>query len=162
MLLYRIAKTKYIRDLSGEGARRAGGRWNSKGIQVVYTADSTALATLETLVHSPLQIVPKNRSIATLKFSERLSISKVKIEDLPDKWWTYPAPPELAKMGDKWWEKQSSLALSVPSSTTPNGEGRNFLLNPLHPDFKQVKIVKVEDYVYDSRLFGVSEQGQGI
>lgn len=148
MLLYRIAKSKYIRDLSGEGARRAGGRWNSKGIQVVYTADSTALATLETLVHAPLQIVPKNRAIATLEFPDLLSISKVKASQLPDKWWTYPALPELSKIGDQWWYEQSSLALSVPSSITPNGEGRNLLLNPLHPDFKQVSIIKVEDYVY--------------
>ncbi len=55
MLLYRISKSKYANDLSGEGARRAGGRWNFKGTPVVYTADSTALATLETLVHFPLR-----------------------------------------------------------------------------------------------------------
>lgn len=157
MLLYRIAKSKYIRDLSGEGARRAGGRWNSKGLRVLYTANSTALATLETLVHSPLQIVPKNRAIATLEFPEQLSILQVKLSQLPDQWWTYPPSPELAKIGDQWWHEQSSLALSVPSSITPNGEGRNLLLNPLHPNFPQISIVKVENLVFDSKLFDVSE-----
>ena len=152
--MYRIAKTKYIRDLSGEGALRAGGRWNSKGIRVVYTADSTALATLETLVHSPLHIVPKNRSIATLEFPNCLSRLEIELPQLPDKWWTYPAPSVLTKFGDTWWHQQKSVALSVPSSVTPNGEGKNLLLNPLHPDFKQISIVRVENYVYDSRLFG--------
>lgn len=155
MLLYRIAKTKYIRDLSGEGARRAGGRWNSKGIPVLYTADSTALATLETLVHSPLQIAPKHRSIAILELPEALSITRVELNKLPDRWWTYPAPSELARIGDRWWNERATLALSVPSSVTPQGEGRNLLLNPTHPDFNQISIIEVKEYRYDGRLFSI-------
>jgi RES domain-containing protein len=155
LLLYRIAKTKYIRDLSGEGARRAGGRWNSKGIPVLYTADSTALATLETLVHSPLQIAPKYRSIAILELPEALSITRVELNKLPDKWWTYPAPSELARIGDRWWDERATLALFVPSSVTPQGEGRNLLLNPTHPDFNQISIIEVKEYRYDGRLFNI-------
>jgi RES domain-containing protein len=153
MLLYRISKTKYAGDLSGEGARRGGGRWNFKGTPVVYTADSTALATLETLVHSPLNLLPKNMSIVTINLPNELSVTTIKVENLPNNWATYPAPTELAKIGTDWTEKQEAVALCVPSSVTPTGEGRNYILNPLHSDFRQVEIIQVKAYLFDSRLF---------
>ena len=87
VLLYRIGKTKRIRDLSGEGARLYGGRWNLKGTPVLYTSDSTALATLETLVHSPLHLMPNNRSIITLNLPDDLAVRDLSTEDLPSKWW---------------------------------------------------------------------------
>jgi RES domain-containing protein len=153
MLLYRISKTKYAEDLSGEGARRAGGRWNLKGTPVIYTADSTALATLEMLVHSSLNLVPKSMSIVTINLPETVSITTLKIQDLPDNWATYPAPIELAKRGTDWTTRQQAISLCVPSAITPAGEGRNYILNPLHPNFKQVEIIQAEPYLFDSRLF---------
>lgn len=153
MLLYRIAKSKYIRDLSGEGAKRGGGRWNYKGVPLIYTADSTALATLETLIHSPLHLIPKNRAIAILELPDSLKVTKIESNDLPDEWWSYPAPIALAEIGNCWSQQKSTVALSVPSSVTPFAEGRNYLLNPLHPDFNQISIVSIKKYIYDSRLF---------
>ena len=38
-------------DTTGAGAKKTGGRWNRKGIALIYTAESRALACLETLVH---------------------------------------------------------------------------------------------------------------
>lgn len=153
MLLYRIAKSKYVNDLSGEGARRAGGRWNLKGTPVVYTADSTALATLETLVHFPLNLAPKDRAIAIIELPDELPVTTIEVDNLPANWATYPAPTELAAVGNDWVLKQETVALCAPSSITPDGEGRNYILNPVHPDFKRVRIVKVDKYDYDSRLF---------
>ncbi|AFZ38090.1 hypothetical protein STA3757_48530 (plasmid) [Stanieria sp. NIES-3757] len=161
MLLYRIAKSKYANDLSGEGARRAGGRWNYKGTPVVYTADSTALATLETLVHFPLNLTPKNRAIsqrsavrpATIELPDELPITTIDLADLPDNWATYPASNQLAEIGNDWIQKQETVAFCVPSSITPNAEGRNYILNPAHPDFTRVRIIKINEYRYDSRLF---------
>ncbi|MEO1340710.1 MAG: RES family NAD+ phosphorylase [Cyanobacteria bacterium J06635_13] len=153
VLLYRIRKAKRIDDLSGEGARLYGGRWNIKGTPVLYTSDSTALATLETLVHTPLNLMPKNLSIVTLELADNLDLLKINREELPKKWWIDPAPLELAQIGQAWVKKQSSVALVVPSSVTPTGEGRNYILNPRHPDFTKVKIVKVSAYNYDERLF---------
>jgi RES domain-containing protein len=48
MRLFRIAKTQYINDLSGAGARANGGRWNRVGVGLVYTSPSRSLATVDT------------------------------------------------------------------------------------------------------------------
>lgn len=153
VLLYRIGKTKRIKDLTGEGARLYGGRWNLKGTAVVYTSDSTALATLETLVHSPLNLMPENCSTITLKLPDNLETFALSPEELPQRWWVNPAPSELAHMGQQWIEQESGVALVVPSSVTPTGEGRNYILNPRHQDFKHIEIVRVSQYDYDERLF---------
>lgn len=153
VLLYRIGQTKRIKDLTGEGARLYGGRWNLKGTPVLYTSDSTALATLETLVHFPLHLMPSDRSILTLGLPDNLETLAIKAEELPKSWWINPALPSLAEIGQKWIEQQRGVALVVPSSVTPTGEGRNYILNPQHPDFKYIEIVNVSSYDYDERLF---------
>lgn len=153
VLLYRISKTQHIRDLSGEGARLFGGRWNLKGTPVIYTSDSTALATLETLVHFALDLVPKERSILTLHLPDNLPKLEISANNLPEKWWVNPALPKLARMGQEWSERNAEVALVVPSSVTPKAEGRKYILNPKHPDFAQIKIVSINEYRYDSRFF---------
>jgi RES domain-containing protein len=151
VLLYRIANSKRIKDLSGEGARLYGGRWNPKGTPALYTSDSTALATLETLVHSPLALMPENRSILTLELPAHLEVLILPLEELPSKWWINPAPPQLAQLGRRCLEQK--VAFVIPSSVTPTGEGRNYILNPQHPDFKYIKTVRIAEYNYDERLF---------
>ena len=153
VLLYRISKTKYANDLSGEGAKLFGGRWNPKGTPVIYTSDSTALATLETLVHFSWDLVPQDRSILTLSLPDDLPRLELSSEDLPEKWWVNPAPSKLARIGQEWIEKNSDVALVIPSSVTPQAEGRNYILNPKHSDFYQIKVVGVIEYRYDSRFF---------
>jgi RES domain-containing protein len=153
VLLYRISKTKYATDLSGEGARLFGGRWNLKGVPVIYTSDSTALATLETLVHFSLELVPQDCSIVTLNLPDELPTYELNSQDLPNKWWVNPAPSKLARIGQKWFEKGLEIALVVPSSVIPLAEGRNYILNPKHPDFSRIEIVSVTEYSYDSRFF---------
>lgn len=153
LLLYRIAKTKYIKDLSGEGAKLYGGRWNPKGYPALYTTDSTALATLETLVHHRNSTVPKNRSIITLELSEQFEITTINKKDLSERWWIYPASSELSKLGQQWLETNKTVVMSVPSAIIYEGEGRNYILNPRHPGYAQLKIVDISDYNYDIRLF---------
>jgi RES domain-containing protein len=87
--------------------------------------------------------MPENRSIITLKLPAHLEIFTLPLKELPPKWWVNPAPPQLAQLGQKWLEQQSGVALVVPSSVTPVGEGRNYILNPQHPDFKNIELVKI-------------------
>ena len=77
--VYRITSTRYSRDLSGTGARLHGGRWNPKGISVVYSAESRALATVEYLVHVPLSLVPRDLSLVTLHIPDRMSCKTMAI-----------------------------------------------------------------------------------
>jgi len=66
VILYRIAKTRHIYDLTGAGARLYGGRWNHKGIGMIYTSETRSLASLEFLVHIAILKVEK------YKFDDRL------------------------------------------------------------------------------------------
>ena len=49
---WRIVKRKHAKNaFTGEGARIFGGRWNTPGVPLIYTAASQSLAVLEILVH---------------------------------------------------------------------------------------------------------------
>lgn len=150
MKVYRIAKTKYIRDLSGTGARMYGGRWNKKGVGILYTSENRALATVEYLVHVPSSTVPTELSIATIQITDEISQKEISISDLPANWRDYPAPEELAELGTQWALSTETLLLRVPSAAI---EGEfNILINPLHPDMKHVTISCIETYRFDERL----------
>ena len=86
MKLFRISRDKYICDLSGEGARLLGGRWNPKGVPVIYTSTHESLAALETLVHSPIANLPDDLKIAILNIPDDLQIKEVNRNSLPDLW----------------------------------------------------------------------------
>jgi RES domain-containing protein len=151
MFVYRIAKKKYIQDLTGIGARLFGGRWNRKGIGLVYTSDSRALALVEFLVNVPFSILPTKLCMATIEISEKIRPMEIPLGDLPKNWRKFPAPLELAEIGSKWAVSNKSLALRVPSAVVPHEF--NILLNPSHPDMKHVAIADVEAFGMDKRLF---------
>ena len=150
MRVYRIANTKYIRDLSGTGARMYGGRWNKKGVGILYTSENRALATVEYLVHVPSLSVPTELSIATIHIPDDISPKEIPISYLPANWRDYPAPEELAFLGTQWALSTETLLLRVPSAVVL-GEF-NMLINPSHPDMKHVTIFCVEAYRFDERL----------
>ncbi len=150
MKVYRIAKTHYVEDLSGNGARIYGGRWNHKGTRMIYTSENRALTIVEYLVHVPLSIVPTDLSLATVQIPDGITSKEIKISNLPNNWREYPPPSRLAEMGTNWAKKNESLLLRVPSAVV--GREFNILLNPLHPDMKHVSIFQIESYTVDERL----------
>lgn len=150
MFAFRISQKKYINDLSGEGARLYGGRWNLKGIPLVYLAESPSLALVEYLVHIPLGAIPNDTCFAVVNLPDQ-QIIKLKIKDLPDSWADFPAPEKIAQIGTDWALSQKSLSMKVPSAV--NIEDFNILLNPLHPDIDKVQIQDVRPYKINSRLF---------
>jgi RES domain-containing protein len=149
MKVYRIAKKDFINDLTGEGSRLYGGRWNKKGTRVLYTAESRSLATVEYLVHLSLQIVPTDIYIAEIELPNAES-EEIDYHTLPDDWQCYPAPTSLAEIGEKWIKNSRTLFLKVPSVVIKNEW--NIIINPNHKYFNKVTINNVEQFFIDSRL----------
>lgn len=152
MLLYRISKTAYTRDLTGIGPKLYGGRWNRRGVPVIYTSESRSLATVEYLVHLSFTHAPEDLSIATLDVPDGAGAEAVRTRSLPKRWRDTPAPPELADIGSEWARSGRSLLLRVPSAVVEHEY--NVLINPAHREMRRVKLVKVEPLRLDGRLIG--------
>lgn len=148
MVVFRISSCKFIDDLSGTGAAMYGGRWNSIGIHIVYTAGSASLAMLESLVHFGGRIVGDYCQLA-LEIPEDL-VAVVKEEALPVNWRESPAPDILKTFGNQFITDAKALILRVPSVLVP--DEANFLINPKHPEFKRIRTLVKSKIKFDDRL----------
>lgn len=151
MIVYRLSKKKYRNDNSGKGAEISGGRWNSIGIPVIYTAESRALCTTEIAVHTPLGIVPKDYFLISIEIPEGIKIKQSDVNSLLKNWQTFPHIPGPKRIGDEFVNKNDFLVLKVPSAIIQ--DEFNYLINPGHKDFTRLKIKSVESFKFDKRLF---------
>lgn len=151
MIVFRLSKSKHSRDLSGKGAEKFGGRWNSKGVAVLYTSDSRALCTAEIAVHTPLGNLPFDYEVTLIKIPENTIIPELEISELPADWKSIPHSHSTQEIGDKFVDEEKFVALKVPSAVV-QGEF-NYLINPAHPDFRSITIEKTESFCFDERLF---------
>ena len=151
MIVFRLAKLRYIKDLSGRGAEKSGGRWNSKGTVMVYTSFTRALCTAEIAVHTPLGIVPNDYTLATIELPDTARMLKQDQDQLPEDWRSFPHPNCTQLLGDQFISENNFLGMQVPSVVV-QGE-YNLLLNPGHKDFNKIKVIKTEPFVFDERLF---------
>jgi RES domain-containing protein len=150
LIVYRIAATPHIKDLSGMGASLFGGRWNPKGVPLVYTSESRSLAALELYANRSKAGIVMNLSLAAVAIPGYATVREVPASELPAGWNRYPAPLELAIIGSDWAASLQSLVLCVPSALVP--QERNYLLNPLHPHMADVAIAEIEEYTFDQRF----------
>lgn len=148
MQVFRITSRKHAGDLSGYGAAMFGGRWNKKGIPVLYTGGNREIALLETLVHTPPLLIPE-LDILTLELPDD-SVTSLEITNLPKNWNVYPAPVILSEIGEKWIKEWKTIALRVPSCIIHSSY--NYILNCRHPEYSRVRIIKREHFKFDSRL----------
>jgi RES domain-containing protein len=141
MVLWRICRAPFA-DFSGNGARFYGGRWNSPGRPLVYTAESAALAVLEVRVHLDLDwsLLPDDYVLMAI---DTATIASEVLIDVP-------ADPCAA--GDAWLASGRSTLLRVPSLIVP--ESSNVLVNVVHPDAARVSVASVRPFVFDARLWG--------
>ena len=151
MIVYRLSKQAYINDLSGYGAEKTGGRWNSKGVPMLYTAASRALAVVEIAVHVPLGIIPTDYYLAVIEIPDKASIPRIETADLPANWNKNPFIKITQLIGDDFIKSNKHLMVQVPSATVAGDY--NYLINPRHPDFKNVRIKNVDAFEFDLRLF---------
>jgi RES domain-containing protein len=151
MIVYRLAKAKYSNDLSGKGAEKTGGRWNSKGTALLYTSESRALCTAEIAVHTPLGCVPDDYVMIAVEIPDNASMRQIDPEGLPANWKSFPYLHITQMIGDGFVNENQALVLKVPSAIVQGDF--NYLVNPQHPDFGTVKITEVENFEFDRRLF---------
>jgi len=149
---FRLVKKKLAgQAFDGEGARLYGGRWNSKGRPCVYLSSSVSLAALEIMVHLDNYALLQSYALFQINIPDSLSM-QLSPQMLPNNWNDNLAPASTADMGNEWLDNQSSLALFVPSVIVPME--KNIILNPLHPEFRQVSAsIKELDFSPDPRLF---------
>ena len=142
--VFRVCRARFAR-LDGEGARRAGGRWNSPGTRVVYMAESIALAVLENLVHMSRVDFPTGYVVVGAAIPEHLPI--ITEDELAGMFGNLDSP----RLGDLWIESNASAILAVHSVVVPSE--RNFLLNPRHPRFGDIVVEIPVPFQFDERLF---------
>jgi len=151
MVVYRIAQSlSRARDISGTGAAKYGGRWNSKGTYMLYTSANSSLAYLENLVHFDELNFPPHLYIAEIELKKDGLIYELPDKKYPAGWQTHDHI-ENKLMGDKWMVEQRFMAIKVRSAI--NHLESNFLLNPLFPGYHdQVTINYIEPIIVDARL----------
>ena len=147
---WRVTKKKYAANaFDGEGARLHGGRWSSQGVPVIYVSGSLALATLEVLVN----LQDKKPLSAYLSYRVEFAEELVEVvRDLPSSWSRNPSPPQTKAIGDDWVRRRTSVLLRVPSVVLPDAEEWNYLVNPAHPRFKELRISSASPLSLDPRL----------
>lgn len=146
MYVYRIERKKYLDDmLSGKGAALcSGNRWNSLHTPMVYTSQSRSLAVLEILARvNAMELVPGDRMLVELEIPDNLRVEEITLADLPVNWHIFPPGEQTQVLGDAFIRKAQAAVCKVPSSLV---EGEfNYLINPLHPKSKYLKIIKTNE-----------------
>lgn len=140
VLAWRLCREPFA-DLTGQGARLHGGRWNSRGRPVVYMAATAALALLEIRVHLdlPPELLPDDYVLVTIDLD---ALPTEIVDEIPDQ-------PEA--FGDLWLRAQRTPVLQVPSAIIP--ESCNLLLNPGHPAAAAAVILHTRRFEFDRRLW---------
>lgn len=149
MIIYRISSEEYKDDISGRGAAIHGSRWNSAGVPMLYTSQFISLTILESLVHLKQNYIPGSQYLLQIEITEEAdSVQEISIKKVKQDW---QAEIEYTQwMGDQFIKNNELLILKVPSAIVP--QENNFLINPLHKDFKKVRIISTELLNLDKRL----------
>ena len=151
MQLFRIVQDAIrTKDLSGTGAFRYGGRWNSKGTYMLYTSENSSLAYLESLVHFDPILLPPKLFIVQLELNDSASLYTVpESEYNPD--WKKLSLLKNQQAGDKWMSDKKYIAVKVRSAI--NKLEYNYLLNPLFAKFHDlVQLISTTEIEVDKRL----------
>lgn len=147
MTVYRICSSKYPNN-DGEGARLYGGRWNHKGTPLLYFASTISLCALEVLANS--EKLPVNMVAVAAEIPDEVLIEEYSEADLPPDWNVPLAPSSAKGFGTRWAKLNQSLVMAVPSAIVP--DERNYLVNPLHPDFGRIRFSPPKPFLFDPRL----------
>lgn len=150
MLVYRLQKSEYAQNrkdiLSGIGAKLYGGRWNPKGVPLIYTSATPELAHSEFMIHIK-NLPPPSTNLVTIKIPEKEILDA---EELPVNWRRYSNLSETQFFTHKWLSERNFMVLRVPSAIVPMSF--NYLINPLHPKIDKVLVINSELFHFDERF----------
>lgn len=149
MVVWRLCREEYA-DLSGLGASLYGGRWNSPGHPVVYTASSLALAFVEIIPGLRKDSIPKGFVSLYINIKGNVSTKEIMLDEFPPHWEKEKARHWFVETGNQWLQNRRELLLVVPSAIIP--EEKNILINPLHPEIGNVEITTMKPFSVDPRF----------
>lgn len=151
MEAYRLCREKFSATLSGIGAAMKGARWNSIGVEMIYTASNRSLAMAEVAVHLSLATLPEDYMMMTIHIPDDISMKRLNVSDLPIDWNKFPHPSTTQIIGDRFISENLHCVLQIPSSITEGDY--NLLINPHHIEFQRIKILDIKKFIFDQRLF---------
>jgi len=150
MEVFRLSCEAFAQSLSGVGAALKGARWNSKGMEIVYTAANRSLAMAEVAVHFSIAMAPPKYQMVTLHIPDDTSMTSLNLIDLPTDWHVFPHTDTTKSFGDRFLLENRYCILKVPSAVTKGDF--NYLLNPRHAEFTRIRIIDRSDFLFDGRL----------
>ena len=151
-IVWRLARAEFAEQLDGEGASLFGGRWNSRGRRALYTASHLSLSVLDTYVHIPPELrddLPVLRAVQ-ISVPDRSGIARVLPHDLITLLANADPLAACRRLGDAWLDRNDQLVLEVPSVLVP--EETNLVVNPAHPQMRNVRIISSCTFRFDPRL----------
>lgn len=151
MQLFRLTKSAYANQFNGKGAANSNNRWNTKGTEIIYTAESRALALAEILVHLPLKQVPPNVQLLTIDVPAEVDFHQIHESELQIGWNQFPPLAQTQQIGDLFFHEKKFALLKVPSAVVQGDY--NVLINPYHEDFKKITITSNLPFPIDNRFF---------
>ncbi len=147
MNVFRITKEAYSTHLTASGYPA---RWNTKGTFVIYTAESRSLACLENLVHRSGEGDNALYKVMVIQIPDTLKVETIALSNLKNDWKKVENYSYCQAFTAGWITGKKTAVLKVPSAIIKNEY--NFLINPNHPDFKKIKLVNTEDFIFDNRF----------
>ena len=152
MRIYRLTKAKYQETaFAGIGALRSAGRWHRAGTPVVYASDAPASALLEIIAHTEAAALLAHRYVLfAIDLVPARHLLVLEPSALPADWRAPLWPRSTQVIGTRWFEDADSVVLEVPSAVVPRQ--RNYLINPRHPRFEELRITGPAPFEIDPRL----------
>lgn len=149
MQIFHLGNSRYARQLTGDGARLFGGRWNMKGDACIYTSGTRSLCILEYAANVQLDELPPELMMTEYLLPDEFC-KVIDITDLPADWHHLPAPMSTKFFGSALLADRSCVCFAVPSAVVP--AELNYILNPAATEFHQVTIVATEPFTFDHRI----------
>jgi len=153
MIVYRLTISAYQKDLTGNGSKIYGGRWNTPGLAAIYTAENISLSVLEILVAADKNTIPPEYFLIKLYIPDDLPLKQIHSAKLKTKWDNDPGYTQF--IGSTFLRSGKEAIMKMPSAIVK--DEHNFLLNPSHTGFKKIKILNSEPFDIDIRLFKSDE-----